>query len=379
MKNNFKNNKMYTIGVEEEYMICNPDNYNLIDKADVIMDSLDEKSLERFSYELLLSEIESNTSICMNVDDAIDEVSKLRKKIKLIGNRNNFNIGISGTHPTAKPDEQNFIQNDSYKWVRNELKYYASQNITFSTHVHIGVNDPELAINVSNISRCWIAPLLALSVNSPFFNGKLTGMQSSRTFQFGIFPRTNIAHNINNMKEYQNIINNYIASGSISKPRQIWWKIRPHIDFGTVEFRIFDVQRSLENTKMIVAICQALVHKIYKDLKDGKNTHDYNMEYLNDGLWKAASKGLNSTIINPINEKLISMKDMVNSLLEYIYPSLVYFGTENIQKTIENILINGTEADQQIKVFNKFDLNNVKKYLIENVEFNLGEKRCRER
>ena len=88
---------MYTIGVEEEYMICNPDNYNLIDKADVIMDSLDEKSLERFSYELLLSEIESNTSICMNVDDAIDEVSKLRKKIKLIGNRNNFNIGITYT------------------------------------------------------------------------------------------------------------------------------------------------------------------------------------------------------------------------------------------------------------------------------------------
>ena len=127
-----------------------------------------------------------------------------------------------------------FINNDSYGWVRNQLKYYASQNITFSTHVHIGMNDPELTIKTANIARCWIAPLLAITTNSPFFNGELTGMQSSRTFQFGLFPRTNIAHELKNMDEYNKIIDNYIKSESISKPRQIWWKIRPHLDFGTL-------------------------------------------------------------------------------------------------------------------------------------------------
>jgi len=371
MKNNFKNNKMFTIGVEEEYMLCSPTDFELIDKADIIMNNLDDKFRERYSYELLLSEIESNTSINESVNDAISELSILRKNLKVMGDKFGFKIGVSGTHPTANPLNQNFIKNDSYTWVKNQLKYYASQNITFSTHVHIGLNDPELSIQVANIARCWIAPLLALSVNSPFFNGQLTGMQSSRTFQFGIFPRTNIAHQIKNMKEYESIINNFIKTKAIEKPRQIWWKIRPHTDFGTVEFRIFDVQRSLKNTKMFIAVCQALVHKIVSDIKNNHSFNDYNMEYLNDGLWKAASKGIHSTIINPINEKSISMTDMINSLLEYIYPSLVYFNTANIENTIQNILNEGPEADSQINIYKENGIDKLKQFLIDNVEFNL--------
>ena len=371
MKNNFKYNKLFTIGIEEEYMLCNPITGDLSNKAHKVMNNLDKQYIDRYSYELLLSEIESNTSVCNDVNQCINEIVNLRNNLKEIGEKYNFKIGMSGTHPTANPYEQKFINNDSYKWVRKELKYYASQNITFSTHVHIGMNDPELTIKIANIARCWIAPLLAITTNSPFFNGKLTGMQSSRTFQFGIFPRTNIAHELKNMDEYNKIIDNYIKSESISKPRQIWWKIRPHLDFGTLEFRIFDVQRSLENTKMIAAICQALVHKICSDLKENKIFNSYNLEYLNDGLWKAASKGLDSLIINPINEKPITMKNMINSMLDYIYPSLVYFNTSEIQNTVERILKGNTESNNQIKIFNDSGIEGLKKYLITNVEYKI--------
>ena len=379
MKNNFKNNKLFTIGVEEEYMICSPENFELIDKAEDIMENLDSEFKDRFSYELLLSEIESNTPICDNVDNSINEISKLRINLKQNGEKLGFNVGMSGTHPTANPAKQNFINNESYEWVKNQLKYYASQNITFSTHVHIGLNDPQIALDITNVVRCWIAPLLALSSNSPFFNSFLTGMESSRTFQFGIFPRTNIAHAIKDVDEYESIINNFIDTGAISKPRQIWWKIRPHVEYGTIEFRIFDVQRSLRNTRMIVAICQALVHRIYSDINNNIKFNDYNMEYLNDGLWKSASKGFEAIITNPINEKSISIYDMVNSMLEYVYPSLLYFGTDDVKYDIARILKNGNEAQKQLDIYNSFGMDSLKKYLVDAVEYNLGGEKCQEK
>ena len=254
MSNQFNTSKNYTIGVEEEYMLCDPSTGELVHKAEEIMSKIPSELIDRFSYELILSEIESNTKICNNVNEAIIEILMYRNLLKDIGKKLNYKIGINGTHPTALPKDQKFVTNDSYSWVKNQLQYYASRNITFSTHVHIGVNSPESAIYITNAARRWIAPLLALSVNSPFFAGILTGMQSSRTFQFSTFPRTNIPSYISSIKEYYSLIDKFIQTNSIEKPRQIWWKIRPHIDYGTVEFRMCDAQRSIKRNKAIIFI-----------------------------------------------------------------------------------------------------------------------------
>ena len=158
-----KNVELFTIGVEEEFMICDPSDYSLINKANEIMESLNKNEKNRFSYELLLSEIEANTPICSSVDEAIIEISKNRKKLRDLGNELGFKIGISGTHPTALPEEQEFVKNESYNWVKSQLKEYARQNITFSTHVHIGLDNNENIIKVMNFANGWIAPFLALS------------------------------------------------------------------------------------------------------------------------------------------------------------------------------------------------------------------------
>ena len=189
---NFSGNTPFTIGIEEEYMICDPNSGDLINKADNIMQSLDLDIKERFSYELIQSEIESNTSVCLDVDSAIEELLVLRSYLKKTGMKYDYKIGISGTHPTALPSEQKFIDNDAYSWVKDNLRYYATRNITFSNHFHIGVNDLESAIKITNSLRKWTAPLLALSANSPFFEGIHTGFRSSRTMNFGNFPRTHI-------------------------------------------------------------------------------------------------------------------------------------------------------------------------------------------
>ena len=162
-------NKLFTIGVEEEFMICDPISYDLTNKAEDIMSHLSDSEKERFSYELLLSEIEANTPICDDANHAIKEVIKNRLRLRDIGDNLNFKIGISGTHPTALPEEQKFVNNESYNWVTSQLNEYARQNITFSTHIHIGLDNPETIIKVLNCANGWIAPFIALQFLVPSF------------------------------------------------------------------------------------------------------------------------------------------------------------------------------------------------------------------
>ena len=362
------NNNNYTIGVEEEYMICDPKSGELINKADDIIKRIPSDLKDRFSYELLLSEIESNTIICNDVSEASDNVLYNRNFLSKIGDEIGYRLGISGTHPTAKPENQAFVKNESYNWVSDQLKYYAQNNITFSTHIHIGITNPELIIKVTNSLRRWIGPMLALSVNSPFFNGFETGMQSSRTFQFSAFPRTNIPAFINNLDEYKKLVELYVKSGSIEKNRQIWWKIRPHIEYGTVEFRINDIQRSIKNTEMLIALCQALVHTIISN-EDFINK-DYNYEILLDALWKSAKFGIKGNAVDPLDLELLSVKDMIKKMLNYCENSLKYFNNMHVVNYVDNILEFGTESEEQLKIFKSGGFNSLKKFLIESVDYN---------
>ncbi|MAZ61456.1 MAG: hypothetical protein CMG50_04695 [Candidatus Marinimicrobia bacterium] len=355
----------YSIGVEEEYMLC--DNAgDLSNKANLLMDVLPKKLLDRYSYELILSEFESNTSVHTDVNECMSEVSLLRNTINDIALKNNFRIGISGTHPTAKTNNQKFVVNNSYNWVSDQLKYYATKNITFSIHVHIGLDDKDKLIKVTNTLRRWIAPMLALSTNSPFFEGENTGMLSSRTFQFGLFPRSEIPTFIKSYNDYEDLINKYIETKTISKPRQIWWKIRPHYDYNTIEFRVCDVQRSFEKTEMIIALVQALVRTI---VENRDYDHDYCYEYLTDALWKASSKDFSCAIIDPYDNKLTSMKDMIYKMISYSENSLNYFGNQHVLKSVKDIVDNGTEANEQIALYNESGFNKLKKYLMNSVDY----------
>ena len=359
--------KKFTIGIEEEYMICNPSNGDLVDKASLIMDSFNHS--ERFSYELIESEIEANTSVHLDINEAIKELSYLRSKINNLGKSNEFTLGISGTHPTAKPENQNFVNNDSYSWVKNQLHYYAQRNMTFSTHFHISVPDFDKVTDIMNAMRRWIAPLLSLSANSPFFSGHKTGMKSSRTMQFGAFPRTNIPQSFCSLDEYINYNNKLLEIDSIGKSRHIWWKIRPHLDYKTLEFRICDAQRSLINVKMLASLCRALVHSAYIDFDKTKLSKNLSVEFLNDSLWKAARFDFNSIIYDEISDTNIMMKDLIEKMYKYCSKSLDLFGDKNIFENINFILNKGTEADEQINIYKESGFDKLKLYLMNNVDY----------
>ena len=368
---NSKQIKDYSVGIEEEYMICNPKTGDLTNKASVIMNHFNKN--ERYSYELLESEIEANTSVHLNIRDAINELSTLRTNIGRLGKSNDFALGISGTHPTADPLEQTFINNKSYSWVQNQLNYYAQRNMTFSTHVHINIPDFTNVISIMNSVRRWVAPLLAISANSPFFSKVNTGMKSSRTMQFSSFPRTNIPEKFSSLNNYINYTNKLLEINSIEKHRHIWWKIRPHLDYKTLEFRICDAQRSLKNIGMIAALSRAIVHTAYQEYKNNIIIEDLSLEYLNDSLWKATRFNFDSLIYDEVLNQNLTMRKFVEKMCNYCEESLNFFGDSDVINQVNDILKNGTEGDQQIKIYEKGGFEKLKLYLINDVDYSIKE------
>ena len=360
--------KQFTVGIEEEYMICNPKDGSLVDRASFIMNHFKDIMPERFSFELIEAEIESNTSVHYEIRDAIKELSFLRRELQELGKNNDFCLGISGTHPTAKPSDQKFIQNESYDWVSNQLGYYAKRNMTFSTHMHITIPDFEKSVNIMNGLRRWIAPLLSLSCNSPFFDAEKTGMRSSRTMQFGAFPRTNIPNKFEILSDYENLNNNLIKANSISKNRHIWWKIRPHLEYKTLEFRVCDAQRSLENVRVLTSLARALTYASFIDYSKGKLAEDFSLDYLNDSLWKASRFNFDALVYDEVLDKILSLKDLILLMCEYSYEALKLFGDEDIISKVESMIKNGNECDEQIKVYNESGFDGLNLFLINNVD-----------
>ena len=173
-------------------------------------------------------------------------------------------------------------------------------------------------------------------------------------------------------RTYKSIINKYLESNTIENPRQIWWKIRPHIEFGTIEFRICDAQRSLRNIEMLTALAQALVYRAVEDYSSGILIESFNLEFLNDGLWKAARFPLDIEMIDPANNEVCTLLEQIEQMMDYVHDSLQYFNNMHIIKTVHHICNNGTEGDEQIKVYLESGIEALKQYLMDDIEFRLS-------
>ena len=376
----YKHNKLLTIGIEEEYQLCNPETGDLVNIVDKIMDAADSDLRKQFSYELLLSVLEVRTGINQSVEEAVSAIAEMRQKSAALASQFDIVLGLSGAHPFADWKDQKFVGTEDYQWVKNQLQYLARRNITFGLHVHIGIDDPNKAVRVNNTLRRWIAPLMAISANSPFFDGIRTGMMSTRTVQFGTFPRTGIPPHFNGLEEYLDLVNKYIESGSITKARQIWWKVRPHLTFGTVEFRMFDVHGSLRRTGAFIALAQALVGQIIDEFECGKLEQLVNDAYLLDGYWKARRFGLDCDIICPLDGTVCSMRREVEKMLNFVKQFAEKKGTAIWLEEIEDILENGNGAELTLALAEELgdDLVALQKRMISEVEYELEEELVQE-
>ncbi|MBA2565710.1 MAG: YbdK family carboxylate-amine ligase [Gemmatimonadetes bacterium] len=344
-----------TLGIEEEYQICDARSGDLAPGIERLLAAAPPGLRQRLSYELLHTVLESNTAVADTVEDATAKLADLRRQLFALAEPLELALGLSGTHPFANWRAQRFVDTPDYQWVGDQLRYLALRNLSFGLHVHVGVDDPEARVSVTNRLRRWMAPLLALSASSPFLEGVVTGFQSIRTQVFGSFPRTGFPPVFRSHADYMAAIAALVAAGSITKPRQVWWNVRPRETFRTVEVRVMDVQLSLRRVRGFAAVAQALVAAHLREIRDGLGEQDLREAFLSDALFKAMRFGLEARIPDAVNGSPRTMRDAVEEMLEWALPAASELGTEADLSILEEILERGTEADTQLELLREVD------------------------
>lgn len=336
-----------TLGVEEEYQICDPVTGDLLPRVDALMARADADLARFLSYDLIQGLIETNTDVSADVREAMDDLTDKRRRIQSLAEAEGATLGITGAHPWADPKETVFVDNESYRWVRNQLHYIARRNITFGLHVHVGVDDAERAIYVSNRLRRWIGPLIAIAANSPFLDGVDTGWDSARSVAFGAFPRSGVPPRLASWAHYEEVMDGLRQARAIEKPRHVWWNVRAHPTYGTVEVRACDVQSSTRRTAAIVALCQALVVAYADRHRRGEPEPKLERTYLEDGRFKGMRFGLHCEVMDAETRQLVTMEQQVREMLAVAGEAAPELGTESWLSGVEEILEGGNGATYQ--------------------------------
>lgn len=337
-----------TLGVEEEYQLCDPVTGDLTPSVDRLLDSAAPALRERLGYELLHTVLEGNIEVAADVERAATRVRDLRCSVLSLASSNGVAIGIGGVHPFARWQDQEFVDSEAYRWVGHQLQNVARRNLSFGLHVHVFVEDDDTRVYVSNQMRRWAAPLLSLSANAPFFEGADTGFQTIRMQVFGAFPRTGFPPRFRDWAHHQKVIERLIASGAIEKPRQVWWNVRPHVTYRTIELRMIDMQISLARTRAFIALAQALTASLIAAREAGEPEWELEPAWLADGWFKAQRFGWGEAIAHPVTGATVTLGDEIEAMLESARPWADRLGTTaDAIEGIERILDEGPECDWQ--------------------------------
>lgn len=341
----------FTIGIEEEYQVICPETRELISHDQQIVTEAEKLVKEQVKAEMHQAVVEVGTNICQDISEARSELVHLRKSISGIAKDLGFMIGAAGTHPFTKWETQLITPNPRYDEIINELQDTARSNLIFGLHVHVGIADKQLALHLTNAMRYFLPHVYALSTNSPFWEGRNTGFKSFRSKVFDKFPRTGIPGIFQTVAEYEHYIDILIKTKCIDNPKKIWWDIRIHPFFPTLEVRICDIPMTIEETLSITALIQALVAKLYKLKTQNLNFMLYHRALINENKWRASRYGLDGSMIDFGKECEVPTKDLMLELLDFIDDVVDDLGSRQEIEHIKTMLENGTGADRQLAVY----------------------------
>ena len=356
----------FTLGIEEEYQVIDPVSRELVSHDQKIVVEAGKHLNEQVKAEMHQAVVEVGTNICHNISEARTEITHLRKSISEIAIDLGYRIGAAGTHPFSAWQQQLITPNPRYDEIVNELQDTARSNLIFGLHVHVGIADRALALHITNAMRYFLPHLYALSTNSPFWEGRNTGFKSFRSKVFDKFPRTGIPGIFDNLTDYENYVNLLVKTNCIDNPKKIWWDIRVHPFFPTLEVRICDVPMTIDETINITALIQALVAKLYKLKTQNLNYIVYHRALINENKWRASRYGIDGKMIDFGKECEVSTRALMEELLEFIDDVVDELGSRKEVEYLRTILKNGTGADRQLAVYEKTkDLTKVVDYIME--------------
>ena len=345
------NYKTFTLGVEEEYMVLDPETRELKSHEQKIVHEGQKVIKDKVKAEMHLAVVEVGTDICADADEAWQDVATLRKTISEIAGGLGFAMGAAGTHPFSHWESQLITDHIRYNELVNELQEAARSNLIFGLHVHVGMENREMANHIANSTRYFLPHIYALSTNSPFWEGRLTGYKSFRTKVFDKFPRTGIPEAFDSIEAYENYVKLLVKTNCIDNAKKIWWDLRVHPFFNTVEFRICDIPLTVDETITIATLFQAVCARIYLLRSKNLNFIQYSRALLNENNWRASRYGIDGRMIDFGKEEEVNTRALLYELLDFIDPVIDHLGSRHRLAHIHKILENGTGADRQLKTF----------------------------
>jgi len=356
----------FTLGVEEEYMVIDPQTRELKSHEQKIVLEGHKLIKDKVKAEMHQAVVEVGTDICADIDEAYKDVATLRGTISEIAGELGLWVGASGTHPFSHWESQLITDHIRYSQIVNELQEAARSNLIFGLHVHVGMEDRKMAIHIANSARYFLPHVYALSTNSPFWEGRKTGYKSYRTKVFDKFPRTGIPDFFESIEAYDNYVNLLIKTNCIDNAKKIWWDLRVHPFFNTVEFRICDVPMTVNETIAIAALFQAICAKLYKLKSQNMNFIMYQRALLNENKWRASRYGIDGSLIDFGKEGEVNTRLLIYELLDFVDDVVDNLGSRHAISYVNKILENGTGADRQLEVFERTNnLSSVVDYIHE--------------
>jgi carboxylate-amine ligase len=355
LDHNFGKGDAYTLGVEEEYMLLDGETLDLVQHVEAVLAATEGHELEpRINAELMQSVLEIATPICHTPADVERELRKLRTYVTGLAGERGLRVGSAGTHPFSLFERQSITARDRYRHLVDQLQYVARRELIFGLHIHVAVDDCEKAVQVVNGLLAHLSQLLALSASSPFWRGELTGLESSRQMVFAAFPRSGPPPRFRDYADYAEVVGQLEKTGCIADYTHIWWDIRLHPRFGTVEIRICDAVTRLEHAVALAAFCQALV-KLYSERHDaGEEIPSYHRILTTENKWLAARYGLEAPVMDLATGRRnrVPVAQLVRRTLKEIEPHARELGSESQLEGIREILAGGNGSDRQRRVWN---------------------------
>jgi carboxylate-amine ligase len=342
---------VYTLGIEEEFAIVDPETRELRSHIQEILEGGKVTLKEQIKPEMHQSVVELGTEICQSVIDAREHVTGLRSKLVELAARGGLKVASAGTHPFSHWHDQLITEGERYQEIVKDMQLLARANLIFGLHVHVGIPDRETAIQIMNQVRYFLPHLYALSVNSPFWVGRNTGLKGYRLKVFERFPRTGIPDAFESLSEYEDYCKLLVKTGCVDNAKKIWWDIRLHPFFDTLELRVCDAQSRVDDTLALAALIQAIVAKLYKMLRQNTTFRVYRRRLLDENRWRASRYGIDGKLIDFGREIEVETKSLINELLHFVSTEVDELGSKREMAHIERILREGTGADRQLAVW----------------------------
>jgi len=340
-----------TIGIEEEYQIVDPETGELTSYITEFLEKGTMLFRDQLKPEFLQSQVEVGSKVCKNIQEASEEIRRLRSMLSEIAETNNRRIIAAGTHPFSHWRDQIVTDEERYIGLYDSMKYVAKRLLIFGMHIHVGIKDRDLRIDIMNQIRYFMPHVLTLSTSSPFWRGQDTGFKSYRNIVFEDLPRTGIPERFNSALEYDQYTNTLIKSGCIDEPTKIWWDIRPHAKFPTLEFRIFDCTTKVDEVIAIAALIQALIAKLIHLRKFNQTWRTYRRSLIEENKWRAIKDGIDGKLIDFGKEEEVPLRSLMEEMIEFIDDVIDPLGSRHEIEYIRTILNEGTSADRQLKCY----------------------------